>query len=329
MEKNNLPVLYKPDLYIINVPQEKREAAIESCNQLLTEKRYRRLGLVSIHDVEEEEIPLLTVADGTDKVNLLTEGSLTIICGPAKTGKSTFEALLIATMLKGKLGCMERQKVCKVGYIDTEQRKASTIKLYHTILDLAGMPEENDYDKLQVYNQRKFLKDEKFDALEEICQNCQDGVLVVDNAVDYVSNFNEPEQSQDFVVKLMAYSAKYNVALVVAIHTNKGNENLRGHLGTILEQKADHILQIEKELNDFKVSTKNARGLAIPEFKFWYDEDDKLYVEENSVEEKTQDVRHPSKAEVAEIRIVDYLMKECEGQKATRKELIGFHVILP
>ncbi len=324
--ENFLEIHESVDSNEIQTSTEDRGDLAQNLVQHVEETKLRRLGAISVHDVEEEEVPLLVVKDGNEEVPLISKGSFTVLCGAAKNGKSTLGTLLQAAMLKknGTIGCLKRVNSCKVGYIDTEQRPSDTLKGYKKVLELAGLPEEDDYSKLMVYNQRSFFRDEKKSALEEICELTQDGIVFIDNAVDYVSNINEPEQSKDFIEHLMAYSAQYNVALVVVIHTNKGDKNLRGHIGSFLEQKADNVLLVEKERSCFVVSNKASRRQEIPDFRFWYDENNQLCVEENSITERALNTTMPSKSEMAETAIVGYLLEDCDGQKATKKEIVEF-----
>ncbi len=324
--ENILTIKESVDSNEIKTSPEERGDLAQILLQHVEETKLRRLGAISVHDVEEEDVPLLVVKEGNDEIPLISKGSLTVLCGAAKNGKSTLGTLLQAAMLKenGTIGCLKRVNSCKVGYIDTEQRPSDTLRCYKRVLELAGLPEEDDYSKLVVYNQRAFFKDKKNSALEEICEISENGILFVDNSVDYVSNFNENEQSQSFLEHLMIYSAQYNVALVVVIHTNKKDNNSRGHLGSILEQKADNVLLVKKERSGFKVSNKASRRMEIPDFRFWYDENNQLCVEENSITERALNTTMPSKSEMAETAIVGYLLEDCDDQKATKKEIVEF-----
>ena len=324
--ENFLEIHESVDSKEVQTSPEERGDLVQNMVQHVEETKLRRLGAISVHDVEEEDVPLLVVKEGNEEVPLISKGSLTVLCGAAKNGKSTLGTLLQAAMLKenGTIGCLKRVNSCKVGYIDTEQRPSDTLRCYKRVLELAGLPEEDDYSKLVVYNQRAFFKDKKNSALEEICEISENGILFVDNSVDYVSNFNENEQSQSFLEHLMIYSAQYNVALVVVIHTNKKDNNSRGHLGSILEQKADNVLLVKKERSGFKVSNKASRRQEIPDFRFWYNENNQLCVDENSVSESAPNTTMPPKGDIAETAIVDYLVEECDEQMATKKEIVNY-----
>lgn len=311
----------------INLPStEEREVALEAFSETMMNEKNRSLGAVSVHDVEAEDTPLLVVREGNEVVPFISKGGLTVLSGAAKNGKSTALTLLMAAMLKedGKIGCLERANSCKIGYIDTEQRKSDTIRIYKRILQLAGLPEEDDYSKLVVYNQRAFFKNEKVDALKEICEENRGGLVVLDNVTDYGNNINDSEQAQKVVEMLLSYSAQYDVALVAVIHTNKGDKNLRGHIGTFMIQKADTVVLVEKKRSCFVVSNKASRRQEIPDFRFWYNENNQLCVDENSVSESAPNTTMPPKGDIAETAIVDYLVEECDEQMATKREIVNY-----
>ena len=74
----------------------------------------------------------------------------------------------------------------------------------------------------------------------------------------------------------MRWTSKYNLHIHTVLHLNKADDNVRGHIGTELNHKAETILQITKNENDGNVSEVHAtliRDKEFPPFAFIINED--------------------------------------------------------
>ncbi|MDD4439442.1 MAG: hypothetical protein PHS04_15615, partial [Tissierellia bacterium] len=84
-------------------------------------------------------------------------------------------------------------------------------------------------------------------------------------------DFNSLEESHKLTTLLMKWTVQYDVSIITALHINKGNDELRGHLGSFLGQKGDSIMRITKE-NDgmLYISCKitDSRHKPIDDFNF-------------------------------------------------------------
>jgi RecA-family ATPase len=74
-------------------------------------------------------------------------------------------------------------------------------------------------------------------------------VVFVDGIVEFVGSFNDESESKQIIKDLLVLSEEYNCAIICVLHTNKADEdhNMRGHLGTMLAQKAATVLECKKE----------------------------------------------------------------------------------
>lgn len=75
---------------------------------------------------------------------------------------------------------------------------------------------------------------------------------------------------------LMRWSSQYNVHIHTVLHLNKGDDNLRGHIVTELNHKAETILQIkvsEEDENISEVSASLVRDRKFPPFAFSIDDE--------------------------------------------------------
>ena len=69
----------------------------------------------------------------------------------------------------------------------------------------------------------------------------------------------------------MRWSSQYKLHIHTVLHLNKGDDNVRGHIGTELNHKAETILQIVQNCNDSDISEVRAsliRDRLFPPFAF-------------------------------------------------------------
>ena len=135
----------------------------------------------------------------------------------------------------------------------------------------------DDYSRLQVYTFRTMEMEQMLQAIELLVRQERPDVVLIDGIVDLIHNFNEVEESQQVIKELIKLaSADYSgqdVAIVCVLHENKLQEdkNMRGHLGTMLSQKAGIVLECVKRDDVFTVRCSDSRHQPVPEWSFLYD----------------------------------------------------------
>ena len=65
----------------------------------------------------------------------------------------------------------------------------------------------------------------------------------------------------------MEWSSKYNIHIHCVLHLNKGDNNVRGHIGTEMNNKAETVLVISKNTNNPNISEVKALHIREKEFK--------------------------------------------------------------
>lgn len=100
-------------------------------------------------------------------------------------------------------------------------------------------------------------------------------IVFLDGIVDCISDFNDPTESKQYLTELAKIALEYNCAICCVIHTNPGDESkMRGHLGTMLGQKASDVIQCIKTKKDdgsvvFEISqTENRNNADFSKFAF-------------------------------------------------------------
>lgn len=119
------------------------------------------------------------------------------------------------------------------------------------------------------------VKDRK-GIIEDITAKYAPDIVVIDQIAKMVTNYNDPEESAATMEWLSQYAADRTV--LVVIHQNKAadNKQMKGHLGSLLEQEAVENYTVDKSKGVFKVTATNARNSNVDEaapFTFTLDDD--------------------------------------------------------
>lgn len=92
------------------------------------------------------------------------------------------------------------------------------------------------------------------------------GLVTIDGYVDFVKNFNDQDESAEFVQSLMKYSSVSKSHIMGILHLNPGTTKARGHLGTMLQQKCETVVTIKDEGDFSLVECQRARGNKFDSF---------------------------------------------------------------
>ena len=200
---------------------------------------------------------------------------LIAIKAKAKNGKSTLEMIFVAALLNGGWGRVRRLAgACpRILFIDTEMKMADTQLINRKAMRMAGLPESADLPQVTFYNLRSFTAPECRQALDDLLELVAPDIVFIDGIVDMLHNFNDLEGSQALVRELLALAEAHNCCIVSVLHTNKSieDQNMRGHLGSFLVQKASLVFHCRKEDNFIRVSCSESRHAPIPDFTFTFD----------------------------------------------------------
>ena len=222
----------------------------------------------------------------------------------AKQGKSSMLAIIeaISISIGGQWGKLSRigSQPLKVRHVDTEQKLYDTQRFKKQVFRIAGMSEEEVGDNYGVINIRgKIDNNEKKELIEAYVAIDKPDVLVIDGIVDLLNNFNDVEESKILMAWLMYLASKYKVVLFCVLHTNKNSmdHNMRGHLGTMSEQKCDNTIECEKDDSSGIVNVKCASSRHCPfdDWHFTWDSDGNLIDAEaqhlENIRHKTEEMK--------------------------------------
>lgn len=289
-----------------------------------------------------EEIPPPEIAwevkdDSSEDFNILgTHGNFSLVKGKAKSKKSFFINMAIAaavgkTLLQNKLRSALKDEFNQVLYFDTEQSK------YHVQKAVKRICSQVDVDipsNLQAYGLRKLKPSERLKVVEYAIKNIDNiGFTVIDGIRDLITSINDEAESTNMSSKLLEWTEKFNIHIVVVLHENPTSDKARGHLGTELTNKAETVITIEVEKNDENVSIVSAgfcRNKSFKPFAFKITENGlPLIIEDYEIELKEKkrgfDVLRLSSEEkfqiLKEVFKVNYSYQHSELVRQIRVEL--------
>lgn len=236
---------------------------------------------VSVYDEIPAEVNTLNIGG----VQTFAREGLHFIKAKSKQGKSSALKILESVYIsqQGRWGKIARitDAPLKVRHIDTEQKPYDTLCFKRQVFHLAQSTEEDAGENYGIINMRNVVdNDVKKLLIETLVREEKPDVLVIDGIVDLINNFNEIDESKELIFWLMHLADEYRVVLFCVLHTNKSavDHNMRGHLGTMSEQKCDTTTECEKDEKTDIVTVKcaNARHRPYPEWSYTWDNEGNL-----------------------------------------------------
>ena len=223
-----------------------------------------------------EEYDTGAVVFQVDGIPIGTFGNFSASIGKAKSKKTFNVSAMAAAALSGEKVLMyevslpEDKK--KILYVDTEQSKAHCKKTLARILALANLPEGTDNDRLEFLSLRKYTPKERIEIIECALATTEGiGLVIIDGVRDLLFDINAPLEATQITSILMRWTDEYQIHIHTILHQNKGDENARGHIGTEINNKAETVIQVEKDKTDENISKVSAvltRAQTFPTFAF-------------------------------------------------------------
>lgn len=245
-----------PDLLvslISNTPEEQQIIPPKTCPEPNEENWQEVIEFISItpdKDYSESVYGIDRVGNGQNSKLIMTE-ALTVISAKPKTAKTKQAYLFAAIALQSDI--LNSQFFAKfpatkeqVVYVDTEQSLFDNSIGYKILQELTGI--NTHIRKLKMLSLRNLSCSEKmFLLIRYIYANPLIALLIIDGIRDFVSDPNSGEEANTVVSALLKMATENMIAIVVVIHQNKIDNNLRGHLGTEIMNKAHTVMSIDRE----------------------------------------------------------------------------------
>ena len=201
-----------------------------------------------------------------------TLGNFSASIGKAKSKKTFNVSAIVAAALKNgtvlRYAAELPEEKRKVLYIDTEQSPYHCLKVMKRILRMAGLPDDRDSGYLEFLALRKYTPEQRISIVEQAIYHSPDiGLVIIDGIRDLMLDINSTSESVEVINKMMEWSSKYDLHIHCVLHLNKGDNNVRGHIGTEMSNKAETVLVITKSAENPVISEVHALHIREKEFK--------------------------------------------------------------
>ena len=261
------------DEFFSKLEEETRERLANPVQETFIERKKREY--VINPDVDYPDPEYVIEIGGTPT---LPKGNLIALSAKWKNGKTFLCDVLTAVFLGSErfAGCRTLFSQGKVSFYDTEQAESDTSRIRKVIDAMTPEGRRHDYD---VYCLRPLNIDPTSEDSDEITRyefisqtiaHDKPDLVFIDGIADLLYNYNDVIESQRLVNRLAALANKHNCAMVVVMHQNKGqrDKNMKGHLGTMLNQKCSDVFSVEKCGGIFVVSNTISRHQPCGDFVF-------------------------------------------------------------
>ena len=196
------------------------------------------------------EVPDLEHALEVDGTGFFARRDIHAIKAKAKAGKTTTLKVFIAALLLGEMFRIKSLLTKpRIVFFDTEQSRKDTKSILDDVIAMTELDPEVIDSQVVLQSLRRIDREDLLPLLRQALEDEKPDVVFIDGIVEFVGSFNDESESKQIIKELLILSEEYNCAIICVLHTNKADEdhNMRGHLGTMLAQKAATVLECKKE----------------------------------------------------------------------------------
>ena len=279
--------------------------------------------------VEPEQYAL-----SVDNVGFFAQDDVHGLKSKQKAGKTSVLKVCSAALMKSEPVMRVKSEMEQpiVLWLDTEQKPADVKAIVEDVKQLSGVSDDYLDEHFFLFPLRKMTYETLLGDTRLLMEKIHPQVVLVDGVVEYVASFNDEVLSRQLIHDLMMLAQEHHCAIVCVLHENKSSddENMRGHLGTILAQKAGTVLQCHKSKQGIiTVSCPDSRHGAMPEWSICYDAEghmhdaDDLHRQEVERDKMSKKERQQQEKEQREKERVDMTLTAVRdsGGCISRKEL--------
>lgn len=213
-------------------------------------------------------------------VPLCTRGSMSMIVGKQKAGKSNILSMMAAAIVADcDVGPFAREdNVSRMVYIDTEMSSKYANMDVKKIFRYAGRSYDDTVfgSKVDYIEARSLNPDGLLSLVCAAAEACPGCVIILDGTAELVHDTNDNGECDAVVSDLMRILETYGVHIINTVHSNPTDMEMkaRGHLGSALLRRCESICTIEKEkgTDHFIFKPYDLRGASFDDQHFYYDE---------------------------------------------------------
>ena len=207
-------------------------------------------------------------------VGTFPRGDIQAIKAKSKNGKSFLCSVFISSLFGcNDFGIATKEPEPVALYFDTEQNKRNTARLAKCVHTLLKWDTKKNRNEFHVYALRTMELRSRLPYIERVIKDRKPTIAFIDGIADLIENFNDVEQSTQLINGLMKLSGENDCCVCCVLHTNKAKDDsgMKGHLGTMLLQKASDVFEVKKNGNTFNVTESDCRNQSVEDFAFSID----------------------------------------------------------
>lgn len=229
---------------------------------------------VHAHVVEPKA--LLRFFEAGKKYPVAGRGMIGVFTGQEKSGKSFVASCMAASALARGREVLNFSLDLDGGrmlWFDNEQSGYFYHKTQARVHRIAGI--EDNTDHYRAYHLRPFTAIERVEVIEHYIYNTPNlSVVMIDGFVDLAKDYNNLEEVQGLLGRMMKWSDEKQILILGVLHVNKGDGKIRGHLGSELKNKCDFIIHAAKnEGGRYNISNPTSRYPEFPGMEFTRDDE--------------------------------------------------------
>lgn len=212
------------------------------------------------------------------------------IIGLEKSRKSTVASTVAACAIRSALN--NGMWIGPISYIhvpntnilwfDTEHSTDRFNAMQYKVYEQAG--QNKQIPVYEAFKLTKYSVHDRFNLIEYALQKYAPvSLVIIDGLVDLCLDFNNSEKSMAAISKVRQLQEMSGANVINLLHTNKTDRNARGHLGSMLQQKADWVIEVRKNEdvdNESAVLSKVARYKPFPAFDVKVDDNNIIISED-------------------------------------------------
>lgn len=184
--------------------------------------------------------------------------NLLVLSGAPKSRKSCLAGIITAGAIRREsIGAVIESLYVSpnpdghaVIFVDTENPQRIFQRNIKAILKLAGCDHRPDF--FYPLHYRKHDKGKRRSRLDSAIRQAtlkHNGIalIVIDGIADFIYDANDEKESAEITEWVCNLADGFNVGVIAILHLNKNTPTERGHLGSIMQRKADALIRVIKD----------------------------------------------------------------------------------
>ena len=229
-----------------------------------------------------------------DGESFITAHNLSMIQAPPGIGKSSICESILSNVLNKDcegLGLYVDKDVERAVFFDCERDLSLIDESNEVMLKRANIKEHNT-KAIIVGLRESFSIAEKKQRIIQVVEHIKPQLIMIDGVADLVLDTNSIEQTNNAYLWLMEIIVKYDLAIIVTLHPNKGTTTARGHIGSEMLRRCEGVIEVSENLEGIRtMQVTKARRSKKPKVSFKWDEDTQMMV---SCDVKQGNTKKPS-----------------------------------